>query len=83
MIILAENRFYGFSEKPDPESGIFFCLKPFPDQYGANKKKFSQIGQAVPEEIGNIQASKQTSCCYIKEIASFCNLLKFSNLRKV
>ena len=47
----------------------FFGLKPPRDQDGANKKKFSQIGPAVPEEIGrkhtNTHASKQTSCCYI------------------
>ena len=35
---------------PDPE---FFGLKPPRDQDGANKKKFSQIGPAVPEEIGD------------------------------
>ena len=33
---------------PDPE---FFGLKPSHDQDGANKKKFSQIGPAVPEDI--------------------------------
>ena len=32
---------------------------------GANKRKFSQIGPAVPEEIGHIQTNTQTSCCYI------------------
>ena len=31
----------------------FFGLKPSRDQDGANKKKFSQIGPAVPEEIGH------------------------------
>ena len=40
---------------PDPD---FFGLKPSRDQDGANKKKFSQIGPAVPEEIGRKQASK-------------------------
>ena len=29
-----------------------FSLKPSRDQDGANRKKFSQIGPAVPEEIG-------------------------------
>ena len=47
--------FSRFSEKPDPRSGIF-GLKPSRDQDGANKKKFSQIGPAVPEEIGHKQA---------------------------
>ena len=46
----------------------FFGLKPARDQDGANKKKFSQIGPAVPEEIGR----KQTSCCYIIEIEQIC-----------
>ena len=36
----------------------FFGLKPSPDQDGANKKKFSQIGPAVPEEIEDKQAKK-------------------------
>ena len=49
-----------------------FCLKSFRDQDGANKKKFSRIGPKVPEEIGNIQASKQTSCCFSIEIFIFC-----------
>ena len=39
---------------PDPE---FFGLKPSRDQDGANKKKFSQIGPAVPEEIGRKQTN--------------------------
>ena len=46
----------------------FFGLKPSRDQDGANKKKFSQIGPAVPEEIGRKQTNKQTSCCYIREM---------------
>ena len=43
---------------PDPD---FFGLKPSRDQDGANKKKYSQIGPAVPEKIGRKQASKQTN----------------------
>ena len=48
-----------FPEKPDPGSGsgIFFGLKPSRDQDGANKKKFSQIGPAVQEEIGHIHTN--------------------------
>ena len=53
---------------PNPD---FFGLKPSRDQDGANKKKFSQIGPAVPEEIGNKQTRKQTSCCYIRETSCF------------
>ena len=43
---------------PDPE---FFGLKPSRDQDEANKKKFSQIGPAVPEEIGREHTHKQTN----------------------
>ena len=35
----------------------FFGLKQSRDQDGANKKKFSQIGPAVPEEIGRKQTN--------------------------
>ena len=34
-------------------AGFFFTKNPPPDQVEANKKKFSQIGPAVPEEIGH------------------------------
>ena len=40
----------------DPE--FFFDLKPPLDQDGANKKRISQIGPAVPEEIVHKQAHK-------------------------
>ena len=39
----------------------FFSLKPSRDQDRDNKKKFSQIGPAVLEDIGCKQASKQTN----------------------
>ena len=42
--------FFGFPEKPDP-GYTFFCQKLPLEQDGANKK-VSQIGPAVPEEIG-------------------------------
>ena len=47
----------------------FFGLKPSRDQDGANKKKFSQIGPAVPEEIDHKQAHKHAKIVllYIKE----------------
>ena len=68
MIILAGNWFFSDFRKnwiPDPD---FFSLKPSRDQDGANKKKFSQISPAVPEEIGRKQANKQTNIVllYIK-----------------
>ena len=53
-----ENRVFPDFRKfriPDPE---FFGLKPSRDRDGANKKKFSQIGPAVPEEIGRKQTRK-------------------------
>ena len=59
--------FFRISGKSGSRIRNFFGLKPSRDQDGANKKKFSQIGPAVPEEIGHKQASKQTSCCYIRE----------------
>ena len=46
IIFPPKSVFSRFSEKPDPE---FFSLKPPRDQAGANKKKFSKIGPAVPE----------------------------------
>ena len=55
-------------EKTGSRIRNFFGLKPSRDQDGANKKKFSQIGPAVPEEIGRKQTDTQTSCCYIREI---------------
>ena len=60
--------FFRISGKSGSRIRIFFGLKPSRDQDGANKKKFSQIGPAVPEEIGRKQANTQTSCCYIREI---------------
>ena len=61
--------FFRISGKSGSRIRIFFGLKPSRDQDGANKKKFSQIGPAVPEEIGNKQTNTQTSCCYIREIS--------------
>ena len=43
---------------PNPD---FFGLKPSRDQDGANKKKFSQIGPAVPEEIGREQTNRHAN----------------------
>ena len=43
---------------PDPD---FFGLKPSRDQDGANKKKFSQIGRAVLEEIGRKHTNKHAN----------------------
>ena len=39
---------------------IFFGLKPSRDQYGANKKRFSQIGPAVPELLKHRQTDIHT-----------------------
>ena len=58
MIILAGNRFFRIFGKTGPRIKNFFSLKPSRDQDGANKKKFSQIGPVVPEEIGRKQANK-------------------------
>ena len=49
------RRLFRISGKTRHRIQNFFGLKPPRDQDGANKKKFSQIGPAVPEELGNIQ----------------------------
>ena len=56
----------GFSGKTGYRIRNFFGLKPKLAQDGANKKNFSQIGPAVPEEIGR----KQTNIVllYIEDI---------------
>ena len=61
MIILAGNRFIRIFGKTGSRIRIFFALKPSRDQDGANKKKFSQIGPAVPEEIGNKHTRKHAN----------------------
>ena len=63
-----KSGFFRISGKSGSRIRNFFGLKPSRDQDGANKKKFSQIGPAVPEEIGRKQTDTQTSCCYIREI---------------
>ena len=60
MIILAGNRFFRIFGKTGPRIRNFFSLKPPRDQDGANRKKFRQIGPAVPEELGNIQTHRLT-----------------------
>ena len=46
------------------EKKNLFCLKTTPDQDGAIKKKFSQIGRAIPEEIGRKQTRKHPVAIY-------------------
>ena len=58
MIILAGNRFFRIFGKTGPRIRNFFSLKPSRDQDGANKKKFSQIGPAVPELLSFRQTDK-------------------------
>ena len=60
MIILAGNRFFRIFGKTGPRIRNFLCLKPSPDQYGANKKRFSQIGPAVPELLRDKHTDIQT-----------------------
>ena len=40
---------------------LLFGKKPLPDQDETNKKKFSQIGPAVPEEIGHKQTERHAN----------------------
>ena len=44
-----KSGFFRISGKTGSRIRNFFGLKPPRDQDGANKKKFSQIGPAVPE----------------------------------
>ena len=60
MIILAGNRFFRIFGKTGPRIRNFFSLKPSRDQDGANKKRFSQIGPAVPELLRDTQTHTQT-----------------------
>ena len=59
MDILTENWLFRIFGKTGPRIRIFFSLKPSPDQYGANKKRFSQIGPAVPELLRHTQTDRQ------------------------
>ena len=61
IIISRQNQFFRIFGKTGSRIRIFFGLKPSPDQTGANKKKFSQIGPAVPQEIGHKHTSKHTN----------------------
>ena len=58
MIILAGNRFFRIFGKTGPRIRNFFSLKPSRDQDGANKKRLSQIGPAVPELLRDRQTDK-------------------------
>ena len=60
MIILAGNRFFRIFGKTGSQIRIFFSLKPSPDQYGANKKRFRQIGPAVPELLRDTHTDRHT-----------------------
>ena len=57
-------RFFRIFGKTGSRIRNFFGLKPSPDQDGANKKQFSQIGPAVPELLRDththIQTDRQT-----------------------
>ena len=56
-----KSGFFRISGKSGSRIRNFFGLKPSRDQDGANKKKYSQIGPAVPEEIGNRQTNKHAN----------------------
>ena len=59
FIIAHQNQFIRIFGKPDPRSWIF-GLKPSQEQNGANKKKFSQIGPAIPELLKDTYTLRQT-----------------------
>ena len=56
--ISRQNRFFRIFGKTGSRIRNFFGLKPSRDQDGANKKRFSQIGPAVPELLSNRQTDK-------------------------
>ena len=60
MNILAGNWFFRIFGKTGPRIRNFFSLKPSRDQDGANKKRFSQIGPAVPELLRDTQTDRHT-----------------------
>jgi len=55
-----KSGFFRISGKSGSRIRNFFGLKPSRDQDGANKKKFSQIGPAVPELLRDRQTDTQT-----------------------
>ena len=59
-----KSGFFRISGKTGSRIRNFFGLKPSRDQDGANKKKFSQIGPAVPEEIGHRQTDRHRVAIY-------------------
>ena len=63
-----KSGFFRISGKSGSRIRNFFGLKPSCDQDGANKKKFSQIGLAIPQEVTSTHAHTQTSCCFSIEI---------------
>ena len=75
MNILAGNSFFQIFGKTRPQIQNLFCLKPSPEQYGANKKKFSQIGPAVPELLRDRQTDKTPNYFLVLSV-----VLKYFNL---
>ena len=60
FIISRQNRFFRIFGKTGPRIWNFFSLKPSRDQDGANKKRLSQIGPAVPELLRDRQTNRHT-----------------------
>ena len=54
-----KSGFFRISGKSGSRIRNFFSLKPSRDQDGANKKRFSQIGPAVPELLSFRQTDRQ------------------------
>ena len=75
MIILVGNWFFRIFGKTRPGIRNLFGLKLSPDQYGANKKKFSQIGPAVPELLRDRQTDKTPNYFLVLNV-----VLKYFNL---
>ena len=55
-----KSGFFQISGKTGSRIRNFFCLKSLCNLDGANKRKFSQIGPAVPELLSLTQTDRQT-----------------------
>ena len=60
FIISRQNRFFRIFGKTGSRIRNFFGLKPSRDQDGANKKKFSQIGQTVADLLSQTDTETKT-----------------------
>ena len=74
-----KSGFFRISGKTGSRIRNFFSLKPPCGQDGANKKKFSQIGPAVPELLSLTHTNRQRSYYFRVRISFFfINIIRLS-----